>query len=75
MQQEKEEEEWRKEEKEGKKGNENTVRLYWFRNGSLETAELELPEIKSRLARSCLYLDRLSQQFFEIQICIHGNYC
>lgn len=74
MQQNKEEKEWGKEEKEGKKGNENTVRLLWSRNVSSETAELELPEIRSRLAHSCLHLDRLFQQFFENQIYIHRNY-
>lgn len=45
----------------GKKGNENTVRLFWLRNVSSETAELQLLEIKSRLDHSCLHLDRLSQ--------------
>lgn len=73
MQQKKEEKEWGKEEKKGK--NENTVRLFWLRNVSSETAELELPELKSRLAHSCLCLDRLSQQFFESQIYIHRIYC
>lgn len=45
----------------GGKGNENTVRLFWLRNVSSETAELQLPEIKSRLAHSCLHLERPSQ--------------
>lgn len=63
-----------KEEKEGKKGNENSVRLFWLRNVSSEAAVLELPEIKSRLAHTCLHWDRLSQQFFESQIHMHGNY-
>lgn len=34
---------------------------------------LKLPEIKPRLARSYLHLDKLPQQFFERQLCISGN--